>query len=184
MAAEEEDGRPVGRPRRRPWRSGSSSTPLNRSSYSPPTACSGQSAGRPRTPRSAGRAGRPSQRTPGLEPCGRPTLSPAAWKVPTIGACLKSRAVWVAPGAKGSCRWRTSKCLVAQRPDGAELGRRVGGERGHRAVGRGRDALAERRDAGVGRRAVAGAEHPRLVAEGPQRRGPGRAPGPAPHRGW
>ena len=50
--------------------------------------------------------------------------------------------------------------LVAQRPDGAQLGRRVRGEGRHRAVGGGRHADAERGDAGVGRRTVAGRRAP------------------------
>ena len=63
--------------------------------------------------------------------------------------------------------------LVAQGPDGAQLGRRVRGDRGHRAVGHGGHAVAQGCDPGVGRWTVAGAEHPHVVARAPQR--PGQA---------
>ena len=45
-------------------------------------------------------------------------------------------------------------------PDRAQRGRRVRRERGHRAVGRGRDAVAERRHERLGRRPVARARAP------------------------
>ena len=61
--------------------------------------------------------------------------------------------------------------LVAHRPDDPELRRGVGRDRRDRAVGGGRDAVAERRDPAVGRRAVAGREDPRVVAAGAQRAG-------------
>ena len=63
------------------------------------------------------------------------------------------------------------EALVAERPDGAELGRRVGSDGRHRPVGRGGHAGAERRDPGVGRRAVARGQHPDVVAEPAQRAG-------------
>ena len=63
------------------------------------------------------------------------------------------------------------EALVAQGADRAQLGGRVRGQRSHRAVGRRRHAAAERGHAGVRGRAVAGAEHPRLVAERTQRAG-------------
>ncbi len=61
--------------------------------------------------------------------------------------------------------------LVAQGPDRAELGRGIGGQRGERPVRRGGHALAERRHAGVGRRAVARGEHPGVDTQHAQRAG-------------
>ena len=58
--------------------------------------------------------------------------------------------------------------LVAQGADRAHRGRGVGGERRHRAVGRRRQAVAEWRDEGLGRRPVARTEHTRLVSGAPQ----------------
>ncbi len=55
--------------------------------------------------------------------------------------------------------------LVAKGPDRPELRGRVGRERRDRAVRRGRDGHAERGDPGVGRGAVAGRQHPGLVAQ-------------------
>ena len=58
--------------------------------------------------------------------------------------------------------------LVAEGGDGAEGARGVGGERRHRAVGRGGDAVAEGDDADLGGRAVARAENQHVVALAPQ----------------
>ncbi len=67
---------------------------------------------------------------------GTPALSPAAWKVPTRGWDLKSSAVWVDTGSERLVEVHHVEALVAEGPDGAQLGRGVGGDRGHRAVRR------------------------------------------------
>src|SRR6478735_3529143 len=86
---------------------GSSSTPLKTNSYSPPTARRAMAMASAETAhlRSSLAA---SQRTIGFSQR-YPALSPAAWNVPTSGCDLNSSAVWVTPGARGSCRWTTSK---------------------------------------------------------------------------
>ena len=58
--------------------------------------------------------------------------------------------------------------LVAQDPDRAHRGGRVGGERCDGAVGRRRQAVPQRRDEAERRRTVARPEHPRLVPGAPE----------------
>ena len=72
--------------------------------------------------------------------------------------------------------------LVVEGADRAQRRRRVGSERGHRPVGRGRQRVAERGDEALRRRAVARSEHPRLVAPATELAGQARGPGPARHR--
>jgi hypothetical protein len=63
--------------------------------------------------------------------------------------------------------------FVAQRADGAQLGRHVGSDGGDRTVGRGRDASTEWGHANIGRWTVTGAEDTNVVARRAQR--PGKA---------
>ena len=93
------------------------------------------------------------------------------WNVPSIGAGRVSSAVVVGPGSKRLVEMDDVEGLVAHRPDRAELGRRVGGHRRDRAVGRGRKAESERRHSGVGRRTVAGGEHAHGMPLAPQSTG-------------
>ena len=68
------------------------------------------------------------------------------------------------PGDERLVQVEHVELLVAERPHRAQRARRVGRERRHRAVGRGRQAVAERRDERGRRRAVARRQHPHLDA--------------------
>ena len=145
----------------------SSSTPLNTSSYCPPrcgwtrTWASSDTA----HPRRCGRA--PSERT-GATGSGR---SPGGVEGADHRRRVQQQGGHGGPGGHRLVQVEHVEVLVAQGPDGAQRRRGVGGQRRHRAVGRGRDAVAERRDERVGRRAVAGSHHPDLVAPAAQRPG-------------
>ena len=106
-----------------------------------------------------------SQRTPGRATGSRRSRRRRGTCRPAAPAAARS-AVMRGAGGERLVQVEHVELLVPQGPDGAELRRGVGRERGHRAVGGGRDAVAERRHPGVGRRPVAGPEHPRLVAAG------------------
>ena len=123
----------------------------------------GPAPARPSIPRPCGRCGRPATAGSAGRSCSS-TTPRRRWNVPTSGAGCISTVVIGGPGASGSCTWTTSNSSSRERPDRPQRGRGVGRQRGDRSVGRRRQAVAERRDERLGRRAVAGPEHPRLVA--------------------
>ena len=136
------------------------------------------------TPRSAGRAGRPSSARPGSASW-YDVLSPAAWKVATIGAAWMIGAVMVGPGASGSWRWRTSKSSSRSARIVRSARRRVRRQRRRpsRWPPSGGSCRAASRTAPGG-----GPSHGASTrASWPERRGatePARAPGPGRHPGW
>ena len=96
-------------------------------------------------------------------------LSPAAWNVATDRRRVHEQRGHRRPGRERLVEVEHVELLVAQGADRAQRRGRVGGERGDRAVGRGRQAVAERGDERRRRRAVARREHAHLDAHRPQR---------------
>ena len=85
----------------------------------------------------------------------------------------------VGPGASGSWMWRTSNSSSLRARMVRIAAEASGASRGDRAVGRRRQAVAERRHERLRRRPVARPQHPDLVALAAQLAGQTRGPGSA-----
>ena len=150
------------RRRRRSTRSRSISTPLNRMSYSPPrcAATSSRASLDTTTLRSMRSA---TQRSgPAEDPVAR--RAPGGVERADDRRRVHQHARHRRPGRQRLVDVEDVELLVVERPDRAQRGRGVGRQRGDRAVGRRRQAVAERRDERLRRRPVARPEHPGLVA--------------------